>query len=378
MLLNVNNIDTDSPAGPLAGLTVVSLAEQYPGPYASMLMCELGASVILVERPQGGDPARQFPGFFAAMGRGKRSLAIDLKSEEGRAALHALARRADIVLEGFRPGTAKRLGCDHETLRALNPRLVYVSISGFGQTGPAILQPAHDLSFRAMAAMLPQAAQRPSHVHSELPLGDLSAALFATIGALGAIVRRARTGQGCFIDVAIADCLLSLQAAELAPELNGEPPANVFDEPAYAVFAASDGSKLALSIAHEDHFWRRLCDLLDMQQARSLGHDERVRRRTELQARISERIASKPRSEWANLFDRHGIPWGAVHARSDLPADAHIAARGVIFEGRGQDGEAAGWCVSQPLVFDGLRPRATSASPELGEANAAFAAGELR
>ena len=148
-------VTTDSDAArPLAGMRVVSMAEQYPGPYATMIMSDLGAEVVIVERPGTGDPARQFPPFFAALNRGKRSVAIDMKTSEGVAALRRLVANADIFLEGFRPGTADRLGIGWEELRAVNDALVYVSISGFGQDGPYRLRPAHDLSYQAAAGLL--------------------------------------------------------------------------------------------------------------------------------------------------------------------------------------------------------------------------------
>ena len=133
---------------PLAGLRVLSLAEQYPGPYATLLLADLGADVVLVERPNGGDPARQFPGFFAALNRNKRSLALDLKDARGKAVLWRLLASADVLLEGFRPGTMERLGFGQRAVRARNPRLVYASVSGFGQDGPYRDRPAHDVSTR--------------------------------------------------------------------------------------------------------------------------------------------------------------------------------------------------------------------------------------
>jgi hypothetical protein len=132
----------------LDGLRVISMAEQYPGPYATLILADLGADVILVERPQGGDPARQFAPFFEALNRNKRSIALDLKSPEGRAAVERLVSRSDVFLEGFRPGTAKRLGLGYDTLTSINPRLVYASISGYGQDGPYRDRTGHDISYQ--------------------------------------------------------------------------------------------------------------------------------------------------------------------------------------------------------------------------------------
>src|SRR5918911_346320 len=129
---------------PLAGIKILSLAEQYPGPYATLILSDLGADVILVERPSGGDPARQFLAFFESLNRNKRSVALDLKSEAGRSALFRLIQSADVFLEGFRPGTMERMGFGYEAVSAANQRIVYASISGFGQDGPYRDRPAHD------------------------------------------------------------------------------------------------------------------------------------------------------------------------------------------------------------------------------------------
>jgi crotonobetainyl-CoA:carnitine CoA-transferase CaiB-like acyl-CoA transferase len=147
-------------ATPLAGYRVLSLAEQYPGPFATLLLSDLGADVIQLERP-GGDPARRYPEFYAALNRGKRSAAVDLKHPGGVPAVAALAARADVVLEGFRPGVLDRLGLGAEQLTAANPALVHVSISGFGQTGPYRDRPAHDLTYQAMAGLLDE-TKRPA------------------------------------------------------------------------------------------------------------------------------------------------------------------------------------------------------------------------
>ena len=138
----------------LDGIRIVCLAEQYPGPYATLLLADLGADVILVERPGSGDPARQFPGFHAALSRNKRSVVIDLKAEDGRRQLRDLVASADVLMEGFRPGTMERLGFGYAAVELLNPKLVYVSISGFGQSGPYRDRPAHDLSYQAIAGFL--------------------------------------------------------------------------------------------------------------------------------------------------------------------------------------------------------------------------------
>ena len=210
---------------PLAGVRVVSLAEQYPGPFATMLLADLGADVILVERPAGGDPTRAYPGFFDSMARGKRSITLDLKSDDGRTRLWELLGTADVLLEGYRPGTLARLGFGPDTVLGRHADLLYVSISGYGQTGPNRARTGHDLTYQAEAGMLyehlpPAAPAAPP----SLALGDLSSALFAVQGVLTGLLRRERTGVGGQVDVAMVDCLTTMLAAHAGPVLNDAGP----------------------------------------------------------------------------------------------------------------------------------------------------------
>ncbi len=357
-------------SGPLAGLRVVSLAEQYPGPYATLLMADLGADVILVERPGAGDPARQFPAFHEALNRGKRSVAIDLKSAGGRDALRGLLRDADVMLEGFRPGTMARLGFGWADVSALNPRLVCVSISGFGQHGPYRDRPAHDLSYQAIAGLLfAQARSGVPQPAGELAIGDLSSAMFATVGALAALHERARTGRGRHVDVSMTDGLVSWMSVMLGPTMNGEPLADIGAEPAYGTFRCGDGRLLTLSIAHEDWFWRPLCELLGMPEAAGLDRTGRVADGPALRARIASALAREPRAAWAARLDAAGIAWGPLHDLDEVVVDPHFVARGLFREvpdGRGGMRRV----VAQPLTFDGEHPGPVRGTPALGEGNA--------
>ena len=359
-----------APRGPLSGLRVVSLAEQYPGPYATLLMADLGAEVILVERPGAGDPARAFPAFHEALNRNKRAVAIDLKSDLGRASLRALLHGADVMLEGFRPGTMARLGFGHEDVSALNPRIVYVSISGFGQRGPYRDRPAHDLSYQAIAGLLfAQARSGLPAPAGDLAIGDLSSAMFATIGALAALQDRNRSGRGCHVDVSMTDGLVSWMSVMLGPTMNGAQPADIGAEPAYGTFRCGDGRLLTLSIAHEDWFWRPLCGLLGMDDAAGLGRAGRVADAARLRARIAAALERAPRAVWAERLDAAGIAWGPLNDLDEVAADPHFIARGLFREVPDEHGGTRR-CVAQPLVFDGSHPGPVRGTPALGEGNA--------
>jgi crotonobetainyl-CoA:carnitine CoA-transferase CaiB-like acyl-CoA transferase len=346
-----------STARPLVGYRVVSLAEQYPGPLATLILSDLGADVVQVERPHGGDPARVFPGHYAALNRGKRSIALDLKSTAGRTACRSLIEGADVLLEGFRPGVLARLGFDPADLSAQNPGLVIVSISGFGQSGPYRDRPAHDLSLQAVGGLLD--ADAP--VASPVALADIAAGLFAAIAALTGLAGRASSGRGGHYDVGMFDALLAFVATRLVPAANGTAPDTLGQDPGYGLYATGDGRWVSLSIAHEDHFWRALCTALDLEQIGGIDGGERVARRDEIRELVAERIAAAPLAHWDTLLPAAGIPYGAVQDLAELVVDPHLASRGLLQ----QVGEQRFW--RQPLMVDGIAPGPRTSVPALGE-----------
>jgi crotonobetainyl-CoA:carnitine CoA-transferase CaiB-like acyl-CoA transferase len=344
-------------------LRVLSLAEQYPGPFATLLLADLGAEVILVERPEGGDPARRFPEFFAALNRNKRSVSLDLKHPAGVRAMRRLARSADVLLEGFRPGVVGRLGLDHRLLRKDNPRLVYVSISGFGQDGPYRDRPAHDITYQAMAGLVEEGVgrERPPY----LSLADLTGGLFGAIAALTGLSGRGVNGVGGYYDVSMFDSLLSLLISRLVPIANGGPSGEIGQDPAYGIFPTADGELLSLSVSFEDHFWRRLCVAVGLVNLADLDAAERVARRDELRVKLAAVIGLRTLEDWSAELDEAGVPFGPVQTPSEILSAAHVAARGLMSRVPGEDTRLY---MRQPLIVDGSGPGPTLGVPELGEA----------
>ena len=233
--------------GLLSGVRVLDLSIWRPGPYATQLLAEMGAEVIKVE-PPGGDPMRVYLELFASLNADKRSIELDLKSEEGRARALELAAEADVVIEGFRPGVAARLGVDDDAVRAVNPSVVYCSLSGMGQDGPLALAPGHDLAYMAWAGVLAPHGGPP--VVPAVPMADLAGGMAAAMAICAAVVRQLRTGEGERIDVAMTDVLATWTGAATNRTAHDEEDrAGRRGVPGYGTFETADGRHLVLGCA---------------------------------------------------------------------------------------------------------------------------------
>jgi crotonobetainyl-CoA:carnitine CoA-transferase CaiB-like acyl-CoA transferase len=346
------------------------MAEQYPGPYATLLMADLGADVILVERRGTGDPSRFAEDHFNALNRNKRSIAVDLRTEKGKEICHKLAERSDVFMDGFRPGVVKRLGVDYDSLRKVNPKIIYCSISGYGQDGPYRDRPAHDLTYQSMAGLLANLV--PSGNFSGRPgvaIGDLSSGMFATIGVISALFSREKTGVGQYVDVSMFDGLVSWMSVPLASYLRtgGEPADRASrGEPAYGVFAAEDGKYLTLSIAHEDHFWKNLCLAIGRDDLGDVPRNSRFERREELAAMLADVLITKPRDTWVELLNAADVPCGPVYTIGEVAADPHVEHRSLITEIPSSAGQKVKQ-VAHPLKFSETPASARHPAPALGE-----------
>ena len=355
---------------PLSGIRVLSLAEQYPGPYATMLLADLGADVILVERPDGGDPSRRFPGLFASLNRNKRSVTLDLKSAEGREEFLRLVDTADAVLEGYRPGVMARLKLDAATLRARKPSLVFASISSVGQTGPSVAVAGHDLSIQAAAGMvdvpLGKEAEMPLPV---LPLADIASAMFAALGIVTALLARTRTGVGAQIDVSMLDSLIAWMTPFLVPPMNGLPTrALPPEDPGYGVFATAEGRQITLSIAGEDRMWTALCAMLGLDRYAGLHEQERSERAAEIVPHLRAAIGRQPHDALCQRLEAERIAFGPVLRLAEVLQDPQVRSRGMAVKVSGPKGEQI--FVRQPLIFDGAAGTIALPTPALGQHNA--------
>ncbi len=359
-------------ACPLAGVRVLSLAQQYPGPYAASLLADLGADVILVERPGAGDPTRRCEGHFEALNRNTRGVAIDLKSPRGRQDFLDLLGTAHVLIEGFRPGVMHRLGLGAEQLHKLHPELVYVSISAFGQSGPMASVAGHDLSVQGTAGMLGLDPRKASSTEvPKLPLSDIASAMFAVVGVLSALLARSSGAPGCHVDVSMFDTLVSWLTPFLVPAVNGLRPVPLPpQDPGYGIFHCDDGVQLTLSIAGEDTMWSNLCELLDLPELQTMDLEQRVACAPRASALLREAIATRRGAELLAQLRERGIAHGPIQQVDDLVRDAHVAARELLVDVPGPRGTMRH--VRQPLLFDGRAGPVLRPAPSLGEHNASL------
>jgi len=303
----------------LSGLRVLDLSIWRPGPYATSLLVPLGADVLKVE-PPGGDPMRFYPGLFAAVNEGKRSIELDLKDTVERARALELATQADVLVEGFRPGVLTRLGLDEATVRARNPGIVYCSISGYGQHDARATLPGHDLNYQAWSGALTPEGGTATTI-PPLPAADLAAGLTAAFGICAAVLGRVTSGEGTYLDVSMTD-VLATWTGPSGPRAAGlskaDPPSA--PTPGYGLFATADGGQVALGVLNEQHFWANLCGELGLGEVAALPFDERCGRGTELQRALAEAIATQPRDGLVARLVGAGVPVAPVLDREGMLA----------------------------------------------------------
>ena len=319
---------------PLAHVAVLDLSIWRPGPYATSLLGGLGADVVKVE-PPGGDPMRHYPELFESVNAGKRSIVLDLKDTEDRARALDLAAEADVVVEGFRPGVMTRLGLDELAVRAVNPGVVYCSISGYGQHGPLSGLPGHDINYQAWAgALAPEGgvASMPP-----LPLADLASGMAAAFGICAALLGRSGGGsgpgsgpgswQGSYIDVSMTDVMATWtgRARAVTDEgygNGGEGTPATPHVPGYGLFATADGGQLAVGVINEQHFWSALCTELGLTTLTAVGFTERLRRGQDLSRVIADAIGLRHLDELVSSLLAVGVPVAPVLDRAGMVANA--------------------------------------------------------
>ncbi|WP_035872531.1 CaiB/BaiF CoA transferase family protein [Cucumibacter marinus] len=365
----------------LEGVRILDLTRVMSGPYCTAMLGDLGAEITKIEMPGFGEEGRHFAPYkegestyFMLLNRGKRSIAIDLKSEEGVALVKKLARDSDVVVENFRPGVAKRLGLDHETLRAENPKLIYASISGFGQDGPYAKWPAFDLVIQAMSGLMSITGEPEGRANAVgESIADVATGMFASWGILAALFDREKTGEGRYLEVAMLDAVFSMLLTGLSREMFTDKPVrrvgNRHPE-TYPVdsFATRDGD--VVLVGFTDRIFAGICAAIGRpelaQDPRFIDNQARNDHENELRGIIADWAKAQTRAEAVEALQQAGVPAGPVWSLGDVLASDHSAARGLVASGTNAVlGDIP--LIPQPVHFAGApRPHGQRA-PTLGE-----------
>ena len=308
----------------LDGMRILDAGIWRPVPHATQLLADLGATVLKLEPPK-GDPMRGFPEIFDDVAAGKRSVVVDLRSDEGRALALSLVRDADVFTEGWRPGVAARLGVGYDDVRAVNPSIIYCSLSGYGQTGPLAAVPGHDLNYQALAGAIARREGEPP-VMPILPVADLAGATVLALVIAAAWARKLQTGEGEYVDVSMAEVVASWRGARSGTRVADR------DEPmrgsaGYGVFQCADGAWLTLGVIAEDHFWTAVCDALGLDDLRSIAYVERLSRVEALNERVGAAVAALPSAEALRALQDAGAPVAPVLRPEDAPRRDGFPAR---------------------------------------------------
>ena len=365
------------------GVRVLDLSRMLAGPYGSLLLADLGAEVIKIEEPDGGDPMRAMgppflaggeSAYFLAINRNKKSVALDLTKEAGREVFHDLVRRADVVLENFRPGVMERLGCAYAKLFSLNPRIIVCSVSAYGQEGPYRDWPAFDLALQAMGgAMSVTGEQGGRPVRMGLPMGDLAGGIFGAFAVAGALFRRERTGEGAHVDLSLLDCQVSLLtyiaqyfwANGRVPGPLGSAHSSVVP---YGALVTRDGHLIVAVFAGK--FWSGFCRAVEHREwehdLRFASNRDRVANRDVLMPLVEAAFRARPTAEWLARLQAEGVPAAPIQTVDRVLADPQVRRREMVVEmahpvlGRMPT-------LGTPIKVDGAMGLAVAPPPQLGE-----------
>lgn len=331
---------------PLAGVTVLDFTRVLSGPYCTMVLGDLGARVIKLEHPARGDDTRHWgppflgdqSAYFLSINRNKESVSLDFKHAAACAVLDRLLPTADVIVENFRPGTLRQAALDWETLTTRFPRLVYCSISGYGQTGPRASEPGYDAVIQAEGGLMSITGDADGPAYRlGVAISDITAGLFAAQGVLAALLARAQTGRGQHVDIGMLDstaALLTYQAAihfatgQAPPRMGNRHPTIA----PYETFAVADG-EVVIAIGN-DAIWRRFCEATNLsalaEDPRFATNRARLEHYEELRPRLAERLAMEPRATWLARFTYTGVPAGSVRDVGEVLDDPQLASRGMI------------------------------------------------
>jgi formyl-CoA transferase len=361
----------------LKGVSVVDLGTMITAPLAGMMLADLGADVVKVEHPQGGDPFRSFRGglyspHFVAYNRGKRSIKLDLRSDDGRNVLFKLIARVDVLIENYRAGVMERLGLTRAALEAANPRLIHCSITGFGTSGPYSARPAYDMVGQALSGIASLFLD-PEHPETAGPtIPDNATGMFAAYGILGALYEREKTGRGRRIEVNMMEASIAFMPDPFANytrlAIDNDRLTRVASSHSFA-FRCADGRLLAVHLSSQPKFWEAFCGVLEhpelIEDARFKTRELRIRNYRELCGVLGDIVATRPRREWMGLLEAADVPFAPVQTIPEVIEDPQVRHLGTFYEER-HPTEGRNLGIHRPVLIDGAR-EAVAPAPTLGE-----------
>ena len=369
--------------GALDGIKIFEFASYVSGPFAGMLLADLGAEVVKIESPNGGDAFRNwgkqdYNGTFGSMNRNKKSVTLDLKTEDGRTAAQRLALSADVIIENFRPGTMERLGLGYEALAAANPRLIYCSITGFGSQGPYSNRPGYDTVGQAVSGLLSVLTDRAAPQTMGVSLSDHLAGTFAAYGVLAALMARITTGLGQKVETSLLQASLAFLGENAAHFFeDGKVPSRATRCKRAQVFAfiAGDGLPFVVHLSSPEKFWLGLLAATDRQvladDARFHNRDARVKNYDALRDELASVLQSRTRAHWLRLLEEQDVPSGPLNTLEEVIADPQFIAldmrKHLPHRTRGTVS-----VIGNPVRLSATPPRTDSAAPDLGAHNEIF------
>jgi crotonobetainyl-CoA:carnitine CoA-transferase CaiB-like acyl-CoA transferase len=370
-------------AGALAGIKVLDLSRVLAGPWAGQLLADLGAEVLKVERPGAGDDTRQWAppslgdgtaAYFLCANRGKRSVTVDITKPEGQEIVRALAQDADVVIENYKVGGLKKYGLDYDSLSQLNPRLVYCSITGFGQDGPYAELPGYDYIVQGMSGLMSITGPADGEPHKVgVAVTDLFTGIYASNAILAAIIARQTSGKGQYIDMALFDCALASLAninmnwliGQQVPPRLGNAHANIVP---YQVFACADGHFI-LACGNDKQF-RAVCQVIGLpalaDDERFASNPQRVKHRDSVVPLLAEAFMGNTREQWLKRLDEAGVPCGPINTVDEAFCDPQIRHRGMEIHMQDSVGQNVP-LVGCPIKLSGTPVEYNQAPPKLGE-----------
>jgi len=380
-------------AGPLSHIKVLDLSRVLAGPWAGQNLADLGAEVVKIERPGVGDDSRAFgppwvkdasgkdtkdSAYFTSANRGKKSITLNISAPEGQAIARELAKKSDVLLENYKYGDLARYGLGYDDLKALNPRLVYCSVTGFGQTGPYRERPGYDLMIQGMGGMMsvtgePDGAPGGGPQRAGVPIADIITGMYASIAICAALAGRERTGHGQHLDLALLDSQIALLAYQNTNYFStGQPPKRIGNlHPnivPYQPFRTADGD--VILACGNDNLFRKFCEVAGCRalatDARFASNGKRVENRVELTRLLQEIFAKKKTSEWVDLLEAAGVPNGPINNIAQVYEEPQVKARGVRVELTNASGVKVP-LVASPMRFSETPVEYRLAPPALGQ-----------